>query len=57
MLHSLGNNMHVVAVCQPSVPVLAAVAMMEAAGDPDVPHLDDADGRADRYPPQPDRRQ
>ncbi len=34
MLHHLGQDTHVVAVCQPSVPVLAAVAVMEAAGDP-----------------------
>jgi poly(3-hydroxybutyrate) depolymerase len=31
------GDVHVVAVCQPSVPVLAAVSLMEAAGDPDVP--------------------
>jgi poly(3-hydroxybutyrate) depolymerase len=37
MLHFLGGEVHVVAVCQPSVPVLAAVALMEAAGDPAVP--------------------
>ena len=30
MLHSLGGNCHLVAVCQPSVPVLAAIARMEA---------------------------
>ena len=34
---ALGPGVHVVAVCQPSVPVLAAVALMEAAGDPDLP--------------------
>jgi len=34
MLHHLGQDTHVVAVCQPSVPVLAAVAVMEAVGDP-----------------------
>jgi poly(3-hydroxybutyrate) depolymerase len=33
MLHFLGDDVHVVAVCQPAVPVLAAVALMEAAGD------------------------
>ena len=33
MLHFLGTNTHVMAVCQPSVPVLAAVALMEASGD------------------------
>jgi poly(3-hydroxybutyrate) depolymerase len=37
MLHALGGNVHVVAVCQPSVPVLAAVSVMEAAKDPHVP--------------------
>lgn len=38
MLHLLGGDCHVIAVCQPSVPVLAAVARMEAEGDPYVPH-------------------
>jgi len=33
MLHHLGEDTHVIAVCQPSVPVLAAVAVMEARGD------------------------
>ena len=33
MLHHLGAGTHVIAVCQPSVPVLAAVAVMEARGD------------------------
>ncbi len=37
MLHMLGNNPHVIAVCQPSVPVLAAVAVMEEADDPLTP--------------------
>lgn len=37
MLHELGGDTHVVAVCQPSVPVLAAVALMEADEDPLVP--------------------
>jgi len=37
MLHALGPGTNVVAVCQPSVPVLAAVALMEAAGDPLAP--------------------
>jgi poly(3-hydroxybutyrate) depolymerase len=31
------GDVHVFAVCQPSVPVLAATALMEAAGDPAVP--------------------
>ena len=34
MLHFLGPDTHLVAVCQPSVPVLAAAAVMEAANDP-----------------------
>jgi poly(3-hydroxybutyrate) depolymerase len=38
ILHFLGGDTHVIAVCQPSVPVMAAVAAMEASGDPNVPH-------------------
>ncbi|HKS87485.1 MAG TPA: polyhydroxyalkanoate depolymerase [Pseudolabrys sp.] len=38
IFHLLGGDLHVVAVCQPSVPVFAAVALMEADNDPDVPH-------------------
>ncbi|PST17529.1 polyhydroxyalkanoate depolymerase [Mesorhizobium plurifarium] len=37
MLHFLGPDAHVIGVCQPAVPVLAAVALMEAAGDPLAP--------------------
>ena len=37
ILHVLGGNVHVVAVCQPSVPVIAAAALMEAESDPFVP--------------------
>jgi poly(3-hydroxybutyrate) depolymerase len=37
MLHRLGSGTHVIAVCQPSVPVIAAVALMEARNDPDTP--------------------
>jgi len=37
IFHHLGGGVHVVAVCQPAVPVLAAVARMEELGDPDVP--------------------
>jgi poly(3-hydroxybutyrate) depolymerase len=37
MIRHLGRNVHVLAVCQPSVPVAAAVARMEATGDPLVP--------------------
>jgi poly(3-hydroxybutyrate) depolymerase len=37
MLHLLRGDVHVLGVCQPSVPVLAAVARMEADDDPYVP--------------------
>jgi poly(3-hydroxybutyrate) depolymerase len=37
ILHALGGDTHVIAVCQPSVPVLAAVALMEADQDPHAP--------------------
>jgi poly(3-hydroxybutyrate) depolymerase len=37
ILHFLGGDVHVIGVCQPSVPVLAAVARMEAVDDPYVP--------------------
>jgi len=37
MLHTLGPDTHTIAVCQPAVPLLAAVALMEAAGDPCAP--------------------
>ena len=37
MLRSMGPGVHVLAVCQPSVPALAAVAVMEAEGDPASP--------------------
>jgi poly(3-hydroxybutyrate) depolymerase len=37
MLHKLGGDIHVIAVCQPAVPVLAAVALMETDDDPYVP--------------------
>jgi poly(3-hydroxybutyrate) depolymerase len=38
MLHILGGDAHVIAVCQPSVPVMAAISLMEANKDPYVPH-------------------
>jgi poly(3-hydroxybutyrate) depolymerase len=37
MFRFFGGDVHVFAVCQPSVPVLAAAAVMEADGDPCVP--------------------
>src|SRR4051794_3667064 len=38
MFEALGPDLNVMAVCQPSVPVLAAVARMEAEDHPLVPH-------------------
>jgi len=38
MLRFLGPDTHVLAVCQPSVPVMAAVSLMEADNDPDAPN-------------------
>ncbi len=37
ILHFLNGDTHAIAVCQPSVPVLAAVALMEARKDPYAP--------------------
>ena len=37
MLHVVGAGTHVIGVCQPSVPVLAAVAVMEVHRDPMIP--------------------
>lgn len=37
MLHFLGGDTHIIAVCQPSVPVLAAVSLMESRNDPYTP--------------------
>jgi poly(3-hydroxybutyrate) depolymerase len=37
MLHLLGGGVHLMAVCQPSVPVMAAAALMETRGDPRMP--------------------
>ena len=37
MLQMLGPDTHVMAICQPSVPVIAAIARMEAESDPCAP--------------------
>jgi poly(3-hydroxybutyrate) depolymerase len=37
MIQFLGEDVHVLAVCQPSVPVAAAIARMEAEDDPFIP--------------------
>ncbi len=38
MLQHFQGDVHVMAVCQPSVPVLCAIACMEADDDPAIPH-------------------
>lgn len=38
MISSFKGDVHVFAVCQPSVPVVAATAVMERENDPNVPH-------------------
>src|ERR1700751_5263214 len=37
ILHALGGDTHVIAVCQPAVPVIAAAALMETDDDPYLP--------------------
>jgi poly(3-hydroxybutyrate) depolymerase len=37
MLEHLGPGVHTLGVCQPAVPLIAAVALMEAADHPDIP--------------------
>ncbi len=37
MFRNLGPDLHVMAVCQPAVPVVAAVARLEAENDPAIP--------------------
>jgi poly(3-hydroxybutyrate) depolymerase len=37
MIRFLGPDVHVLAVCQPSVPVVAAIARLEAENDPHIP--------------------
>ena len=56
-LHFIGTNTHVIAVCQPAVPALAAAALMAALERSRPAGLADADGRADRHPAQPDGRE
>jgi poly(3-hydroxybutyrate) depolymerase len=38
MSQLLGPDVHLMAVCQPAVPVIAAIARMEAEGDPSTPY-------------------
>ena len=51
--HIGAERLHVLAVCQPAVPVLAAAALAAAAGRAGAAQPD-PDGRADRHAPQPD---
>ncbi len=57
ILVHLGPGVHTIGVCQPSVPLLAAAALMEADGDPQRTRQHDLDGRPGRHPPQSDRGQ
>jgi poly(3-hydroxybutyrate) depolymerase len=36
-IHALGSSVHVISVCQPTVPVLAAISLMATAKDPKMP--------------------
>jgi poly(3-hydroxybutyrate) depolymerase len=36
-IHALGERVHVISVCQPTVPVLAAISLMASAKDPHMP--------------------
>ncbi len=36
-IHTLGDNVHVISVCQPTVPVLAAISLMASAKDAHMP--------------------
>lgn len=38
MFRHFGGDVHVFAVCQPSVPAMAAVSVLEQENDPDAPH-------------------
>ena len=56
MRHLGTERLHVMSVCQPTVPVLAATSLMAARGRGGAAQPDH-DGRADRRAPQPDRGQ
>ena len=53
-LRDLGPDTHVVAVCQPAVPVLAAVALLAAADDPAQPASMTLMAGPDRHPGEPE---
>ena len=50
-------NLNVISVCQPTVPVLCAVALMAQDGEPQSAEDHGDDGRADRRAQEPDRGQ
>ena len=50
-------NLNVISVCQPTVPVLCAVALMAQDGEAQSAEDDGDDGRADRRAEEPDRGQ
>ena len=56
-LEAIGPGAHILAVCQPCVQALAAVAVMSEDRHPGDAALDDADGRPDRPAREPDRGQ
>ena len=56
-LEAIGPGAHILAVCQPCVQALAAVAVMSEDKHPGDAALDDADGRPDRSARKPDRSQ
>ena len=55
-IRHIGPEVNVISVCQPTVPVLAAISLMASGGETDAAH-DDDDGRPDRRAPEPHRRQ
>ncbi len=57
MFREFGPDLHVMAVCQPAVPVIAAIARMEAERDPQTPRSMTLMGGPDRYPPLAHRRE
>ena len=49
-IRELGPDVHVISVCQPTVPVLAAISLMSTESDPALPPHHDHDGWPDRSP-------
>jgi poly(3-hydroxybutyrate) depolymerase len=53
-IRHIGPEVNVISVCQPTVPVLAAISLLASNGECHAAH-DDHDGRPDRRPQEPDR--